>query len=102
MTVAGIVLALIISVVLPRFKGITFALVTLGIAQVFYIVIQSRELAGYAGAEIGLQGVNPPDFLNPSANGWLLLYSFGCCLCGVLCLQALRRLAHRSCLRGNP
>jgi branched-chain amino acid transport system permease protein len=64
-TVAGVVMALLFSVVLPRVKGITFALVTLGIAQVFYIVIQSRELAEYAGAEIGLQGVTPPDFLNP-------------------------------------
>jgi branched-chain amino acid transport system permease protein len=37
----------------------------LGISQVFFIIIQSRELADYAGAEIGLQGVTPPDFLNP-------------------------------------
>lgn len=63
--VAGVLMALIFSIVLPRVKGITFALVTLGIAQVFYIVIQSRELAVYAGAEIGLQGVTPPEFLNP-------------------------------------
>lgn len=63
--VAGVVMALIFSIVLPRVKGITFALVTLGIAQVFYIVIQSRELVNYAGAEIGLQGVTPPEFLNP-------------------------------------
>lgn len=65
--VAGILQALLFAVVLPRVKGITFALVTLGLAQVFYIVIQSRELADYAGAEIGLQGVVPPDFLSPSA-----------------------------------
>jgi len=63
--VAGVVMALIFSVVLPRVKGITFALVTLGIAQVFFIVIQSRELVDYAGAEIGLQGVTPPEYLNP-------------------------------------
>lgn len=63
--IAGVVMALLFSVVLPRVKGITFALVTLGIAQVFFIAIQSRELADYAGAEIGLQGVIPPDFLNP-------------------------------------
>jgi branched-chain amino acid transport system permease protein len=63
--VAGVVMALLFSVVLPRVRGITFALVTLGIAQVFYIVIQSREMAEYAGAEIGLQGVTPPEFLNP-------------------------------------
>ncbi|OQY24101.1 MAG: hypothetical protein B6I34_04005 [Anaerolineaceae bacterium 4572_32.1] len=65
--VAGVVQALLFSIVLPRVKGITFALVTLGLAQVFYIVIQSRELVDYAGAEIGLQGVILPDFINPAA-----------------------------------
>ena len=64
--VAGIINALIFGIVLPRVKGITFALVTLGISTVFFIVIQSRELVDYAGAEIGLQGVDPPEFLNPS------------------------------------
>ncbi len=64
--VAGIVMALLFSVVLPRVKGVTFALVTLGISYVFFIVIQSRELVDYAGAEIGLQGVTAPDWINPS------------------------------------
>jgi branched-chain amino acid transport system permease protein len=63
--VAGLVMALLFSVVLPRVKGITFALVTLGIAQVFYVVIQSREMVDYAGAEIGLQGVTIPAFIDP-------------------------------------
>jgi branched-chain amino acid transport system permease protein len=63
---AGIINAFLFGIVLPRVKGITFALVTLGIAEVFFIVIQSRELADYAGAEIGLQGVTPPEFLNPA------------------------------------
>jgi branched-chain amino acid transport system permease protein len=65
--VAGILQALLFSIVLPRVKGITFALVTLGMAQVFYIIIQSRELADYAGAEIGLQQVIPPDFISPAS-----------------------------------
>lgn len=64
--IAGIVQALLFGIVLPRVKGITFALVTLGMASVFYIVIQSRELGDYTGADVGLQGVIPPDFLNPS------------------------------------
>jgi branched-chain amino acid transport system permease protein len=63
--IAGILMALLFSVVLPRVKGMTFALVTLGIAQVFHIVIQSRELVEYAGGEIGLQGLTPPDWINP-------------------------------------
>ena len=70
---AGIINALLFGIVLPRVKGITFALVTLGMAEVFFIIIQSRELANYAGAEIGLQGVTPPDFLNP-ANERLRFY----------------------------
>jgi branched-chain amino acid transport system permease protein len=65
--VVGVVLALVVSVVLPRVKGITFALVTLGMAQVFNVIIQSRELVDYAGAEIGLQGVTPPEWINPSS-----------------------------------
>jgi branched-chain amino acid transport system permease protein len=63
--VAGFILALLVSVVLPRVKGITFALVTLGIAQVFFVVIQSREMVDYAGGEIGLQRVTIPDFIDP-------------------------------------
>jgi branched-chain amino acid transport system permease protein len=63
---AGIVQALLFGIVLPRVKGITFALVTLGMASVFYIVIQSRELGEYTGADVGLQGVISPDFLNPA------------------------------------
>jgi branched-chain amino acid transport system permease protein len=65
--VAGILQALLFAIVLPRVKGITFALVTLGIASVFSIVIQSRELGELTGADVGLQGVVPPEFLNPSA-----------------------------------
>jgi branched-chain amino acid transport system permease protein len=62
---AGIVQALLFAVVLPRVKGITFALVTLGMASVFFIVIQSRELGPFTGADVGLQGVVVPAFLNP-------------------------------------
>jgi branched-chain amino acid transport system permease protein len=63
---AGILQALIFSVVLPRVKGITFALVTLGIAAMFDIIIKTRELAGYTGADVGLQGIPRPEFINPS------------------------------------
>jgi branched-chain amino acid transport system permease protein len=62
---AGILQALLFSVVLPRVHGITFALVTLGMASVFDIIIKTRELADYTGADVGLQGVPRPDFLNP-------------------------------------
>ncbi len=62
--VAAIVQALLFSVVLPRVKGVTFALVTLGLASVFYIVIQSHEMSALTGADVGLQGVVSPEFIN--------------------------------------
>lgn len=64
--VAGILQALIFSVVLPRVKGITFALVTLGLAAMFDIIIKTRELADYTGADVGLQGIPRPEFLDPA------------------------------------
>ena len=64
--VTGIAQALLFSIVLPRVKGITFALVTLGFASVFDIVIQSHELSAYAGGDVGLQRIPKPDFLNPA------------------------------------
>ena len=71
--VASVAQALLFGLVLPRVKGITFALVTLGIASVFHIMIMSRELGDFTGADVGLQGILKPDFLNP-ANERLRLY----------------------------
>lgn len=61
---ASILQALLFAVVLPRVQGVTFALVTLGISSVFYIVIQSHEALPYTGADVGLQGVVAPDIIN--------------------------------------
>jgi branched-chain amino acid transport system permease protein len=58
--------AFLFGIVLPRVKGITFALVTLGLASVFYIVIMSRELGSYTGADVGLQGVITPEYISPA------------------------------------
>ncbi len=66
--IAGVLQALLFGIVLPRVKGITFALVTLGFASVFHIIIQSREAAEYTGADVGLQGVISPDFLNTTTD----------------------------------
>lgn len=74
--VLGILQALLFAVVLPRVKGITFALVTLGLASVFHIVVQSNELSAYTGADVGLQGVISPEFLNTS-NARFNLYLVG-------------------------
>jgi len=67
LTVASVLQALLFGMVLPRVKGVTFALVTLGIAEVFHIIIQSREAAEYTGADVGLQGIPIPAFFNPSS-----------------------------------
>jgi branched-chain amino acid transport system permease protein len=63
--VAGIVQAVLFAIVLPRVKGLTFALVTLGMASVFSIMIGTRELAEYTGADVGLQAIPRPELLDP-------------------------------------
>ncbi len=70
---ASIIQALLFGLVLPRVKGITFALVTLGMASVFHIIIMSSDLGKYTGADVGLQGVIAPSFINP-ANERLRFY----------------------------
>lgn len=71
--VAAIVQALLFGMVLPRVKGITFALVTLGLGSVFHILVMSSELGAYTGADVGLQGVIVPEFISP-ANERLRFY----------------------------
>lgn len=68
--VAGVLQALLFGVVLPRVQGITFALVTLGIASMFWIVIQSPEVGDYTGADVGLQGTSGfvPEWINTNDN----------------------------------
>jgi branched-chain amino acid transport system permease protein len=70
---AAILQAILFGLVLPRVKGITFALVTLGIASVFHIVVMSSELGKYTGADVGLQGVIVPAWISP-ANERLRFY----------------------------
>ncbi len=72
--VAAVLQAVLFAIVLPRVKGITFALVTLGLASVFWIVIQSSDLAEYAGAEVGLQGVNAPVWFLDTTNHRFAFY----------------------------
>ena len=64
--IAGVVQALLFGMVLPRVKGITFALVTLGMASVFHVLVLSTELGEYTGADVGLQGVVVPAFISPA------------------------------------
>ena len=72
--VASVLQALLFGLVLPRVKGITFALVTLGFASVFHIMIMSRELGEFTGADVGLQGLVKPDFINPATERLRLYY----------------------------
>ena len=62
----GIFNAILFALVLPRVKGITFALVTLGLASVFEIIVKSNELVDYTGADVGLQGIIVPAWINTS------------------------------------
>ncbi len=61
----SILQALLFSLVLPRVKGVTFTLVSLGLASVFHLIIMSSDMAKLTGADTGLQGVISPDFINP-------------------------------------
>jgi branched-chain amino acid transport system permease protein len=63
---AALIQALLFGIVLPRVKGLTFALVTLGMASVFHIIVMSTELGAYTGSDVGLQGVIIPDFISPA------------------------------------
>ena len=71
--VASIAQALLFGIVLPRVKGITFALVTLGMSSVFHILIMSLEMGKYTGSDVGLQGAVIPALISP-ANERLRLY----------------------------
>ena len=64
--IAGVVQALLFGMVLPRVKGITFALVTLGMASVFHVLVVSTELGEYTGSDVGLQGVVVPEWISPA------------------------------------
>jgi len=70
---ASVLQALLFGMVLPRVKGITFALVTLGMASVFHVLVMSTEMQKYTGSDVGLQGVVVPAFISP-ANERLRLY----------------------------
>lgn len=71
---ASIAQALLFGMVLPRVKGITFALVTLGMSSVFHILIMSREMGNYTGSDVGLQGVIIPVFISPATERLRLYY----------------------------
>ncbi len=71
---AAIVQAFLFGLVLPRVKGITFALVTLGFASVFFIVVQSSDMADYTGADVGLQGVIFPAFLSTAIHRYTVYF----------------------------
>jgi branched-chain amino acid transport system permease protein len=68
--VLGVLQAILFGILLPRVQGIAFALVTLGIASVFWIVIQSPELGRWTGADVGLQGASShvPEWINTNDN----------------------------------
>lgn len=72
LAVVALVQALLFGLVLWRVQGITFALVTLGMAAVFQIIVMSSELQGWTGADVGLQGVIVPDFLNTNGERFRL------------------------------
>ena len=79
--VIGVVQALLVAVVIPRIGGaLTFALVTLGIATIFLILVQSPEMKPWTGSDVGLQGTagTVPEWINTTDNRFrLYLVVFG-------------------------
>lgn len=63
---AAILQALLFSLVLSRVKGVTFTLVSLGLASMFHIIVMSSDMVKWTGADVGLQGVVVPAFMNPA------------------------------------
>jgi branched-chain amino acid transport system permease protein len=87
----GVVVALVKGVVGLRIKGLYFALFTLALAQVFYLLAGNRLLAGVTGAEDGFT-FSVPDFLNITRNR-LFFYLLALGLM-VLAYVLVQRLMH--------
>jgi branched-chain amino acid transport system permease protein len=65
--ITAVIQATLFSLVLPRVKGIVFTLVSLGLASMFHIIVTSSDLISFTGADVGLQGVIVPAFINPAS-----------------------------------
>lgn len=66
--VLALIQAVLFAVPLTRVGGIAYALVTLGFAVIFQIIILSTELSEWTGSDVGLQGVNPPEWLDTNVH----------------------------------
>lgn len=62
--VLALIQAVLFAIPLRRVGGITYALVTLGFSVIFQIIILSTELSEWTGSDVGLQGINPPAWLD--------------------------------------
>lgn len=73
--IIGVLQALLVAVVIPRIGGaLTFALVTLGFATIFLIIVQSPEMKKWTGSDVGLQGAAGavPEWINTTDNRFRL------------------------------
>ena len=103
LVVVAIIQAALFGLVLWRVQGITFALVTLGLAAVFQIIIMSSELQSWTGSDVGLQGIIVPDFLNTNDERLrLYLLALFSLFLIFLIYRRFCRLAHRARLCGGP
>lgn len=100
--VAAILQALLFGLVLPRVKGIAFALVTLGMSSVFFIVVQSPEVGDYTGADVGLQGVPIPEWLDTNTHRFrVYLVALGVLVIAYLLYRAIVRSPTGAVLLAN-
>ncbi len=74
----SVIQALLFSVVLPPgSRGVTFTMVTLGLASVFHIIVMSSDMINLTGADVGLQGMPTPAFIDPASQRLRFCDRFG-------------------------
>jgi branched-chain amino acid transport system permease protein len=86
---AAVALAIVISVVSLRVRGVYFAMATLAFSGMFFILVQATDLRDITGAEDGLHGIPTPAWLNPTEDR-LFFYYLALAFCLVMYLIARR------------
>lgn len=64
--IVAVLLGLLFSAVSRRVRGVYFAMITLAIAEAFYILSKATDFVKWTGADEGLHGVPVPLWLNPT------------------------------------
>ncbi|HEY9086658.1 MAG TPA: branched-chain amino acid ABC transporter permease [Anaerolineaceae bacterium] len=72
--VVGVLMGLLFSAVSLRVRGVYYTMITLAMAEAFYILSKTTDLIQWTGADEGLHGVDFPAWINPTQNRLLFYY----------------------------